>query len=97
MAGGSSSGMGPPRGSRSRNDALRRLAQLNDGTSASRGTRSSGPAAPIGNEDGLKALGERIDGRRPGGRARVRAVRVGAIVVGDHAGAASAGCSRPLE
>src|ERR1017187_6935886 len=65
MAGGRSSGSGSSRRGRSTNDTLHRLAQLGEGADASPGSAS--PA----NEDGLKTLGQRIDGRQTRGASTV--------------------------
>jgi len=63
MASGRSSGSSrrPPGG----NDALRRLAELGDGTATATRPREDGGTA---NEDGLRALGDRIGGGRTRGR-----------------------------
>jgi LCP family protein required for cell wall assembly len=63
MASGRTTGTGSSRGGRSGNDALRRLAQLGDG--APRSSGSAATAQQLANEGGLKALGDRIEGRRP--------------------------------
>ena len=65
MAGGRSSGSGSSRRGRSTNGPLHRLAQLGEGADASPGSAS--PA----NEDGLKTLGQRIDGRQTRGASTV--------------------------
>jgi len=65
MAGGPSSGSRSSRRGRSGNDPLRRLAQLGEGADA-----TSGSGIPA-NDEGLKALGERIDGRPTRGAGKV--------------------------
>jgi LCP family protein required for cell wall assembly len=60
MASGRSTGAGSTRGTRSRNDALGRLAQLGSGAPSS---DDPGGATKLANESGLRALGDRIEGR----------------------------------
>jgi LCP family protein required for cell wall assembly len=77
MASGRSSGSGyARRGGRTDGDALRRLSQLGD---APPPPRRESPRDRSANEDGLKALAERIDGRRERSRAGMSAAANGGV------------------
>src|ERR1700728_2083603 len=76
MASGRSPGSGSSKG-RSGNDPLRRLAQLGQGADALPGTSASSGPGRTANEDGLKALGQRVDGRPSRGDGPARRSRPG--------------------